>query len=82
MLSERLFCFTQQTQFSLEHGGVYLVTIDKRHCTLSIGRRVRNGFRETTVFADFCHSITESVLLLCVKLLREHIGGFMHLVDV
>jgi len=25
---ERLFCFTSQKQFGLQHGGVYLVTMD------------------------------------------------------
>ena len=25
---ERLFCFNYQTQFALQHGGVYLVTMD------------------------------------------------------
>jgi len=39
---ERLFCFTHQTKLALEHGGVYLVTIDTDikeisddgHCTM------------------------------------------------
>ena len=26
---ERLFCFTQQTRFAVQHGGVYLVIIDR-----------------------------------------------------
>jgi len=26
---ERVFCFTYQTELALQHGGVYLVTIDR-----------------------------------------------------
>jgi len=33
---ERLFCFTHQTQLALQHGGVYLVTIDREISDVTI----------------------------------------------